>query len=159
MDAFVKAGGAIFEQSRVVDVADGEPCVVTLGGGEIHAKDVVVATHFPIANSGLLFAKMAPLEEYAIAGPIDPSRSPADMYISAGSGGWSLRTADVDGERLLIVVGYKDKVGEGGDTAEQRGELRGEYPWTLLAVVFADEHSRRDFSIMTQSWEEPCKSG
>jgi nitrite reductase/ring-hydroxylating ferredoxin subunit len=113
-----EAGGAIFEQSRVLDVDDGEPCVVQLEGGEIHAKDVVVATHFPIANRGLLFAKMAPIEEYAVAGPIAPARSPADMYISAGSSGWSLRTADMNGERLLIVVGEKHKVGEGGDTSE-----------------------------------------
>jgi glycine/D-amino acid oxidase-like deaminating enzyme/nitrite reductase/ring-hydroxylating ferredoxin subunit len=122
-NAFVEAGGAIFEQSRVLDVDDGEPCVLKLEGGEIHAKDVVVATHFPIANRGLLFAKMAPIEEYAVAGPIEPSRSPADMYISAGSGGWSLRTADVDGERLLIVVGEKHKMGEGGNTSEHYDAL------------------------------------
>jgi glycine/D-amino acid oxidase-like deaminating enzyme/nitrite reductase/ring-hydroxylating ferredoxin subunit len=116
--AFVKAGGAIFEQTRVMDVDDGDPCIVKVDGGEVRAKDVVVATHFPIANRGLLFAKMAPVQEYAVAGPIDPSRSPTDMYISAGSGGWSLRTADVDGERLLIAVGEKHKVGEGANTAE-----------------------------------------
>ena len=121
--AFVKAGGAIFEQTRVMDVDDGEPCIVTVDTGEVRAKDVVVATHFPIANRGLLFAKMTPVQEYAVAGTIDPSRSPADMYISAGSGGWSLRSADVDGRRLLIVVGEKHKVGEGGDTAEHYDAL------------------------------------
>jgi glycine/D-amino acid oxidase-like deaminating enzyme/nitrite reductase/ring-hydroxylating ferredoxin subunit len=122
--AFVKAGGAIFERTRVLDVDDGEPCIVKVDGrGEVRAKEVVVATHFPIANRGLLFAKMAPVQEYAVAGPIDPSHSPADMYISAGSGGWSLRTVDVDGERLIIVVGEKHKVGEGGNTAEHYDAL------------------------------------
>jgi glycine/D-amino acid oxidase-like deaminating enzyme/nitrite reductase/ring-hydroxylating ferredoxin subunit len=122
-NAFVGAGGAIFERSRVMDVDDGDPCIVHVEGGQVRAKDVVVATHFPIANSGLLFAKMAPVQEYAVAGPIDPSLAPADMYISAGSGGWSLRTADVDGERLLIVVGEKHKVGEGADTTEHYDAL------------------------------------
>jgi glycine/D-amino acid oxidase-like deaminating enzyme/nitrite reductase/ring-hydroxylating ferredoxin subunit len=112
---FAREGGSIFENTRVLDVEVGEPCVVRTERGEARATHVVVATRFPIVNRGLMFAKMAPVQEYAVAGPVDAARSPRDMYISAGSESPSLRTYDDQGETLLIVVGEKHKVGEGDD--------------------------------------------
>lgn len=114
-DAFVREGGTILERTRVVDVDGRDPVVVATERGEVRARDVVVATHFPVANRGLLFAKMAPMLEHALAAPIDRSAAPAEMYLAAGSAGWSLRTANVDGADLLIAVGQKHKVGEADD--------------------------------------------
>ncbi len=121
--AFTEEGGSIFEDTRVVDVEAGDPCVVRTSRGEVKGTHVVVATRFPIVNRGLMFAKMAPMQEFAVAGPIDLARSPRDMYISAGSESPSLRTVDAQGERLLIVVGEKHKVGEGEDEEARYGRL------------------------------------
>jgi glycine/D-amino acid oxidase-like deaminating enzyme/nitrite reductase/ring-hydroxylating ferredoxin subunit len=115
VETFSREGGLVIERSRALDVRSGERCEVTTDRGLVRANDVVVATQFPIVNRGLLFAKMVPLQEYCVAGPIDASAAPRDMYISAGSGGWSLRTVHLDGEPLLIVAGEKHKVGDGGD--------------------------------------------
>jgi glycine/D-amino acid oxidase-like deaminating enzyme/nitrite reductase/ring-hydroxylating ferredoxin subunit len=123
-EAFVREGGRIFEGTRALDVDAGDPCLVRTERGDVKARDVIVATHFPIANRGLLFAKMAPMLEHALAAPIDRSRAPADMYLAAGSAGWSIRTATVDGQDFLIAVGQKHKTGEADDEEQHDEALR-----------------------------------
>jgi glycine/D-amino acid oxidase-like deaminating enzyme/nitrite reductase/ring-hydroxylating ferredoxin subunit len=137
--AFTEEGGSIFEDTRVVDVEGGEPCVVRTQRGEAKGSHVVVSTRFPIVNRGLMFAKMAPMQEYAVAGPVYGSRAPKEMYISAGSESPSLRTFDDQGERLLIVVGEKHKVAEGEDEESRYARLAG---WAAERFGVADIHYR-----------------
>jgi glycine/D-amino acid oxidase-like deaminating enzyme/nitrite reductase/ring-hydroxylating ferredoxin subunit len=123
VEAFVAEGGIVFEDSRVTGVEDGTPCVVTTERGEIRADHVVVATHYPILDRGGHFARLDPQHQYAVAGPIDPGQAPGDTYISTGSPTRSVRTAPDGDGLLLIVVGEKHKVGEGGDTQERYDAL------------------------------------
>ena len=97
-------GSHLFEQTRVQDVRDGDPCVVTAETGTVRARDVVLATHLPILDRGLFFAKAHPHRSYAIAAPIDAADAPDGMFINAGQPTRSIRTMR-DGDRLYLNVG------------------------------------------------------
>ncbi|MHB1134015.1 MAG: FAD-dependent oxidoreductase [Chloroflexota bacterium] len=94
----------LFEQSRALEVTEGEPCLVTTANGRVRARDVVVATHFPILNRGFFFARVHPYREYALAVRVEESQDPRGMFNSVASPNRSLRTAR-DGEGLLLIVG------------------------------------------------------
>jgi glycine/D-amino acid oxidase-like deaminating enzyme/nitrite reductase/ring-hydroxylating ferredoxin subunit len=97
-------GSHVFEQTRVQTVKHGEPCEVIADQGVVRARDVFVATHLPILDRGLFFAKTYPHRSYALAAPIDPGDAPDGMFINAGTPTRSIRTMR-DGERLYLNVG------------------------------------------------------
>ncbi|MCT2593223.1 FAD-dependent oxidoreductase [Streptomyces sp. N2-109] len=109
--ALVANGGVIRERTRVVGLKEGRgsaPCVLTTETGAlVVARDVVVATHYPVFDRSLLFAKLAPHRELVVAAPIPVDRDPGGMYITAEENKRSVRTAPghTDGTRLLIVTG------------------------------------------------------
>lgn len=117
----VDAGGRIFERSRVTAVTDAEPAVVTTEGGSIAADAVVLATHVPILDRGLFFAKMEPSASHGIAVEADGA-VPAGMYISAESPSRSVRSFTHDGRRFVVVVGESHRTGE-GDARERERSL------------------------------------
>ncbi len=82
--AAIEAGAQIFEHSRVVEVHDGSPCRVRTEHGEVHADQVVIATHFPILDRGLFFARMKAQRSYCVAARLTGA-PPSAMAISAGS--------------------------------------------------------------------------
>ncbi len=56
-----RAGGRIFEHSRAVGLDERAPCrVSTERGATVSARDVVVATHYPVFDRALLFARLEP---------------------------------------------------------------------------------------------------
>ncbi|HEX6445273.1 MAG TPA: FAD-dependent oxidoreductase [Streptosporangiales bacterium] len=68
-DHLVAEGGSIYERSRVVDLSEGEPCRLTVEtGATVTARDVVVATHYPVFDRSLLFARLVPHRELVVAG-------------------------------------------------------------------------------------------
>jgi glycine/D-amino acid oxidase-like deaminating enzyme/nitrite reductase/ring-hydroxylating ferredoxin subunit len=97
-------GSHVFENSRVVDVSEGELCEVKTDGGRILARHVILATHYPFWDRGLLFPRVHPKRSYAIAGPLEVSPIPEGMYISVDEPTRSIRTIP-DGERTLLMVG------------------------------------------------------
>ena len=116
-------GSHVFEQSRVQTVKHGEPCEVIAENGVVRAADVVVATHLPILDRGLFFAKAYPHRSYALAAPIDSGSAPDGMFINAGTPTRSVRTMP-DGNRLYINVGGNGhKVGEEDDTPARYDQL------------------------------------
>ncbi len=116
-------GSHVFENSRVHSVKHGEPCEVVTDEGRVRAGDVVVATHLPILDRGLFFAKTYPHLSYALCAPIDPSAAPDGMFINAGTPTRSMRTLR-DGDRLLLNVGGNGhKVGAEDDTPSKYDEL------------------------------------
>ena len=100
-------GGRIFERTRAVGLDEGQPCRVTTEQGRIVvARDVVVATHYPVFDRALLFARLSPRRELVVAGPIGPERDPGGIYITPEENTRSVRTAPYrDGQRLLILTG------------------------------------------------------
>jgi glycine/D-amino acid oxidase-like deaminating enzyme/nitrite reductase/ring-hydroxylating ferredoxin subunit len=116
-------GSHVFENTRVQTVKQGEPCEVVAGQGVIRARDVVVATHLPVLDRGLFFAKAYPHRSYAVAASIDPSSAPDGMFINAGTPTRSVRTMP-DGDRLFISVGGNGhKVAEEDDTPARYDQL------------------------------------
>src|SRR4051794_30260879 len=109
-DAFVRAGGAIFEGSRATRIEDQGSCTVEVNGTAIRADDVVVATGALISDRGLLAARMTPFQEYGVAAEISNDDAPSDMYLSATDGAWSVRSAVIGEHTYLIVVGAKHEV-------------------------------------------------
>jgi glycine/D-amino acid oxidase-like deaminating enzyme/nitrite reductase/ring-hydroxylating ferredoxin subunit len=103
----VSRGAAVYERTRVTGLSEGEPCTLTTeSGATVTARDVVVATHYPVFDRAMLFARLKPRRELVVAAPIDAAADPHGMYITPDAGKRSVRTAPLpDGGRLLIVTG------------------------------------------------------
>ena len=92
----------------------------------MHARHVVIATHMPVLDRGLFFAKAHPQKSYAVAAPIEPSRAPFGMYISAEEPTRSVRsTPAAGGGRYLIIGGEGHKPGRDDDTRRRYDALEG----------------------------------
>ncbi len=103
---YVEQGGLIFENTRVTELHEGSPCVLTTEGGQtVSALDVVVATHYPVFDRSMMFSRLTPHREFAVAAVVPESADPRAMYISTSSDTRSLRGAPYDGGRLLIATG------------------------------------------------------
>jgi glycine/D-amino acid oxidase-like deaminating enzyme/nitrite reductase/ring-hydroxylating ferredoxin subunit len=110
---YVDQGGLIFENTRVTDLHEGSPCVLTTEAGHrVEARDVVVATHYPVFDRAMLFTRLTPKREFVVAGVVADAADPRAMYISTGSDTRSLRGAPYDGGRLLIATGGKFTPGD-----------------------------------------------
>ncbi|MGW0390696.1 FAD-dependent oxidoreductase [Streptomyces sp. NPDC003042] len=109
-------GGRIHEYSRVTELVEGEPCRVTTEAGvTLLAREVIVATHFPVFDRALLFSRLTPHRDVVVAGVMPAERDPDGMYITREGGKRSVRTAPWgEYQRLLIVTGEAFRPGDGG---------------------------------------------
>jgi glycine/D-amino acid oxidase-like deaminating enzyme/nitrite reductase/ring-hydroxylating ferredoxin subunit len=118
--AFTSRGGQIFENTRVTGVSDGSPCEVHVGDARVSAEHVVLATHLPILDRGIFFAKTHPARSYALAVRLKGA-PPQGMYLSADQPTRSVRSAE--GDALVILGGEGHKVGQDLDTRERYAAL------------------------------------
>lgn len=104
-------GSYIFERTRAdgFDRSDGS-VVVHTDRGDVAAPDVIVATHLPIFDRGLFFAKAHPHRSYCITARQEKRLE--GMYISIGGSTRSLRSAPYGDESLLLVGGEGHKTGQ-----------------------------------------------
>jgi glycine/D-amino acid oxidase-like deaminating enzyme/nitrite reductase/ring-hydroxylating ferredoxin subunit len=104
--AAIDAGGSVvLEATPALAVEDGSPCRVLTATGTVTAERVVVATHYPLLDRGLFFARLKPERSYCIAARV--SGAPAQgMSISVGG-----TTRSVRSYGDLVIVG-----GEGHQT-------------------------------------------
>ena len=126
VDDLLARGGRIFERSRVVDLDEGSPCRLTTESGvQVTARDVVVATGYPVFDRALLFTRLVPRRELVVAAPIPLTADPAGMYITTEQNTRSVRTAphgDTQRDtRLLIITGEHFTPGSSGVTERFRG--------------------------------------
>ncbi|MDQ5824853.1 MAG: FAD-dependent oxidoreductase [Chloroflexota bacterium] len=126
-------GSFVFEDTRALDVEEGTPHRVMTNKGVVSAQDVIVATHFPFLDRGLLFARVHPYREYVVCARIREDQDPDGMYINTGSPTRSVRTTPYEGGRLLIVVGEKHRTGEETDTEQHYTALE-EFARTSFGV-------------------------
>src|SRR5690606_30604372 len=115
----VAHGGHIHEDTTVLGLDEGEPCrVSTANGATVTARDVVVATHYPIFDRALLFARLSPRRELVVAGTVPAGQDPGGMYITPDENTRSVRTAPYgeDGTRRLLVVTGEHFTPGTGDT-------------------------------------------
>ena len=124
-------GSSVFEETRVVDVQDGGPCVVKTEREEIAATDVVVATHVPL-NRLFLQTKVAHYRSYALGCRVAASVADA-LYWDDDDPYHYTRLAQIEGEPLLIVGGEDHKVGQEKD-AEGRFEALLDYAHERFGV-------------------------
>ncbi|WP_410651461.1 NAD(P)/FAD-dependent oxidoreductase [Amycolatopsis sp. cmx-4-54] len=107
---FLADGGRMFERSRVTSVSTTSPFDVITTEGSVKAEQVVVATHYPILDRGLFFARLDAERSYCVAARLRSGELPEDLAISAGSPAWSLsRHGD-----HLIVGGQSHSAGDSG---------------------------------------------
>jgi glycine/D-amino acid oxidase-like deaminating enzyme/nitrite reductase/ring-hydroxylating ferredoxin subunit len=129
-------GSRVFEGSRALRVSEGKPCIVSTASGELRAEHVIVATHYPILDRGLYFARLEPQRSYCIAATLSAGNLPHGMSISAGSTTRSVRSY---GEQL-IVGGEGHPAGSMSATPERFEHLEG----------FAREHW--EINEITHRW-------
>jgi glycine/D-amino acid oxidase-like deaminating enzyme/nitrite reductase/ring-hydroxylating ferredoxin subunit len=128
-------GSQVFEQTRVCSVREGRPARVgTEGGAEVRAQHVVIATHFPLLDRGLYFARMEPQRSYCIAARLAEGTPPVSMPINVGTPTRSLREHD----GLLIVGGEGHATGSGEAVKERFVELTrfAREHWQVAEVVY-----------------------
>jgi glycine/D-amino acid oxidase-like deaminating enzyme/nitrite reductase/ring-hydroxylating ferredoxin subunit len=124
-----RRGGRIFERTRITGLDEGEPCRLTTETGvTVTAREVVVATHYPIFDRAALFTRLVPRRELVVAAPIAAEDDPGGMYVTVENNTRSVRTAPYrDGRRLLIVTG--EHFTPGTDGVDKRWRRLAE--WTL----------------------------
>ncbi|MEU2060202.1 FAD-dependent oxidoreductase [Streptomyces sp. NPDC013455] len=113
-------GGLVYEGTRVTGLTEGDPCrLTTEAGATVTARDVVIATHYPVFDRALLFARLSPRRELVVAGPLGDCPDPRGTYITPDENTRSVRTAPYgpDGRRLLIVTGEHFTPGTGDPQA------------------------------------------
>jgi len=110
------AGGRIHERTRITGLHDGSRCRLTAEGGvTVEARDVVIATHYPVFDRTLLFTRLKPRRELVLAAPVPSAAAPTGMYLTPEDGVRSVRSAPFDDDRrLLIVTGESFEPGAGG---------------------------------------------
>jgi glycine/D-amino acid oxidase-like deaminating enzyme/nitrite reductase/ring-hydroxylating ferredoxin subunit len=115
--AGVDGGGSrIFERTRATGVDEGSACAVETTGGTVRADQVVVATHYPIFDRGLYFARLNAQRSYCIAATLKAGDSPPQgMSISAGTPTRSIRS---HGE--VLIVGGEGHSSGSSDASPQR---------------------------------------
>lgn len=121
MDAFEQEGGRVFEQTRVLEVSDGEPCTVRTGSASLQADAVVVATNVPINDNKYFVTRLKPMRAYGIAVRGDAALE--GMYINASAPVRSVRRYDGPEGPMLLFVGENHPVGHGTHTEEHHRRL------------------------------------
>ncbi|MFF0273915.1 FAD-dependent oxidoreductase [Streptomyces sp. NPDC004330] len=116
-DDVVARGGRLHEGTRVTGLHDGAACRLDVAGGtSVHARDVVLATHFPLRCHSSLLVRLSVRRELVVAASVDAHHAPYGMYLAVDDDGTrSVRSAPLpDGRRLLTVAGEASEPGSGG---------------------------------------------
>jgi glycine/D-amino acid oxidase-like deaminating enzyme/nitrite reductase/ring-hydroxylating ferredoxin subunit len=100
------AGCRIFEETRALGVTEGRPVRVETTHGPLTGERVVVATHYPVWDRGLYFARMEASRSYCVAARVR-GEPVGGMSITTGAGTWSYRSAG----DLMIVLGQGHPTG------------------------------------------------
>jgi len=129
-------GSAVFERTRATDLAHARPIRVDTTHGPLRGKHVVVATHYPVWDRGLYFARLEVVRSYCVAARLRSGAPTQAMSITAGSPSWSYRGA---GE-LQLVCGQGHPAGARGVDGERYRVL--------------EEHAREHFDVaeITHRW-------
>jgi glycine/D-amino acid oxidase-like deaminating enzyme/nitrite reductase/ring-hydroxylating ferredoxin subunit len=133
-DAFQRAGGRIYTQTRAVEVQGGQHATVRAANDcTVSAKAVVVATNVPFVDRVAIHTKQAPYHTYVIAARMRPDAIPAALYWDTADPYHYVRlqrvtNAQLGGDNdepvdLLIVGGEDHKAGQASDAEERFGRL------------------------------------
>ncbi|HEY3373573.1 MAG TPA: FAD-dependent oxidoreductase [Candidatus Aquicultor sp.] len=118
-------GSYIFENTRALNIAEGEPCEVITNKGTIKGKNVVLATAFPFYDKGQFFARLYPYYAYAL-GVYVRGDVPEGMYYTEDGEHFSLRNQPTDKGTILIIGGGSHKTGQGKDILKHYRDIEHE---------------------------------
>jgi glycine/D-amino acid oxidase-like deaminating enzyme/nitrite reductase/ring-hydroxylating ferredoxin subunit len=124
-------GSAVFEHSRVERLHDGAPCRVHTAEGVVSAGRVVVATHYPLFDRGLYFARLETTRSYCVAVELASGEPTRGLAISAGSPSWSLSSYG----DLLIVCGQGHPTGDPAGSPYQELEVFAREHWDVERIT------------------------
>ncbi|AOT70317.1 FAD-dependent oxidoreductase [Geosporobacter ferrireducens] len=118
-------GSHIFEQTRAVDIEEGDlPAVISASGRKIYAKNIIIASHYPFYDKpGFYFAKIYQERSYVLAAKIKEP-FPGGMYINAEQPTRSLRSLPYEGGELVMFIGDHHKTGQGENTLQHYLNLK-----------------------------------
>ena len=102
-------GSRVFEDTRALSVHEGKPVQVETNHGALTGDRVVVATHYPVWDRGLYFARMEAVRAYCVAARVGAG-VPLGMSITSGSPSWSYQSSG----DLVIVSGQDHPAGARG---------------------------------------------
>ena len=115
-----KVGGKlnIFEESRVVRLKDN--CVYT-EHGMVEGEHVVFACHYPWqVVPGYYFLRMHQERSYVSALNISEWEPMEGVYLGIGEEGYSFRTMEAEGSRILLLGGGSHRTGENSSGGKYR---------------------------------------
>lgn len=154
-DCIIKNSGKIYENSKVIDYkkdSDIFKVLIESSEGEyvVKCKNLVVATRYPIFNvPGYHFIKMYQEISYAVASKMTDNIEIKDVYICKERPAISIRTAQYNGEKYLLVIGNNHKTGEDTETkdrykilediAEKISGNKVEYKWNTEDCISLDK--------------------
>lgn len=110
-------GSYIFEETRMLDIEEGEPCRVTTDRGTIIADDVFIAANVPSSNKFFLVTKIASYRTYAIAARVRDQFDFRNLFWDNDSPYHYIRSQMVNNNPYIIIGGEDHKTGHGTHTA------------------------------------------
>ncbi len=105
-------GSHIFENTRMMKVDEGEPCLVTTDRGSIKARDVIIASNVPVTNKFFLQTKIASYRTYCIAIREKDPRDLKALYWDLDDPYHYVRSAEFNGVPHIIIGGADHKTGQ-----------------------------------------------
>lgn len=125
LDKVLTKNGQIFEHTVAVNVEKGErPTVLTRDGKRVRATDVLICSHFPFYEGlGLYSGRMYADRSYVIAAKTTKA-FPGGMYLSIDEPTRSLRSVQMNGEELVLIIGEDHRTGESIDTKNHYKALK-----------------------------------
>lgn len=128
----ISKGLRIYEDTKAIEIA---PYLVTTNRVKVHAKNIIVATHFPFINKhGGYFIKMYQHRSYVLA--LEGAQQVNGMYIDENKKGLSFRNY---GDYLLLGGGSHRTGKSGGNWRELEEFARAHYPDAKEVCRFATQ--------------------
>lgn len=125
VESFIALGGKVFDESRVMEIVDGEMCEAKVKtGSSIRGKKIVIATHTPF-NFNIIQTKVAPYRSYALGIRLNEKIELNGIF-------WDTKTPynyirsyyDAIGQ-LIIIGGADHKTGSRSDTSNCFQQMEG----------------------------------
>lgn len=144
VEGIVQAGGKLYEHTTIEKLEKEGPFTLKTyhGGRSIRCNHVVSAAHFPFYDGGgLYFTRLHAQRSYVVA--MKPSAPfVGGMYLSADEPKRSLRSANWEGEEVVLVGGESHKTGQGICTHQhyERLEEFGTKSLAIRVFLFAGLH-------------------
>lgn len=144
-------GVRIYEGTTAVDQEDGvKATAITRNGHRATGRYILACSHYPFYDGlSFYYTRMYADRSYIIVVKTD-KEYPGGMYISADNPVRSLRSANVDGDQMVLVAGESHKTGQGEDTLKHYealeefaervfGKTETVYRWSAQDLVTLDK--------------------